>query len=134
MKEQAGLKVFVVDEDDFCLNMYQQYLANLGCCNVHIFSSASECLHNLEGKPDLIFVDHDMEEMKGVEVLQQIKSYNPDIYVVMISGHDDKQAAFTAQKNGAFDYILKGDYEEKSIASILTKINAINTYLRKRPG
>jgi len=58
-------------------------------------------------KPDLIFCDIKMPGIDGIEVLQSIMQKNPDLPVVMISGHGTIETAVEAVKKGAYDFIQK---------------------------
>lgn len=60
-----------------------------------------------EQKPDLILCDIKMARMDGLEVLSKMQEIDPDIPVVMISGHGTIDTAVEALKKGAYDYISK---------------------------
>lgn len=55
----------------------------------------------------LVLCDIKMPELDGMEVLQQILTINPEIPVVMISGHATIETAVDAVKKGAFDFLSK---------------------------
>ena len=48
-----------------------------------------------------------MPKVDGIEVLAYVKNNNPDVPVIMISGHGDLKTAVMAMRKGAFDYIEK---------------------------
>lgn len=56
---------------------------------------------------DLLLCDIKMPKMDGVEVLEAVKKFKPEIPVVMISGHGDLDTAVNTMRMGAFDYISK---------------------------
>ncbi|MEY2962850.1 MAG: hypothetical protein RL754_111 [Bacteroidota bacterium] len=60
-----------------------------------------------DGSWDLVFCDIKMPQMDGVEVLAKMMSVNPDVPVIMISGHGDINTAVDCLKKGAFDYLPK---------------------------
>lgn len=131
MNSLSTQKIFIVDDDAFCLSMYQQYLESAGFTDLTCFSSGTECLNHLTDKPDIIFLDHGMEILNGIEVLKKIKRFNPDIYVVFISAQDDVATAVSSLKYGAFDYIVKGENEFQKIKTVLDKIHAVKELLKK---
>ena len=56
-------------------------------------------------KPGLVLLDIWMPQIDGIGLLKEIKKQQPDINVVMISGHGNIHTAVTATKFGAFDFI-----------------------------
>jgi DNA-binding NtrC family response regulator len=56
---------------------------------------------------DLIFTDLKMPGMNGIEVLKAVKTLQPDVPVIMITGYATVDTAVEAMKNGAQDYIAK---------------------------
>jgi UDP-3-O-acyl N-acetylglucosamine deacetylase len=48
-----------------------------------------------------------MPQVDGIGLLKEIKTQEPDIHVVMVSGHGNIHTAVTATKFGAFDFIEK---------------------------
>ena len=60
-----------------------------------------------QNKFDLILCDIKMPKMDGIEVLEEIMKINPEIPVIMISGHGNIETAVEAIKKGAFDFIEK---------------------------
>jgi polysaccharide export outer membrane protein len=133
--EKVSLNIFLVDDDQFFLQMYQLQLKSLGFETVSIYNNGAECLDNLFHKPDIIFLDHSMDVLNGLEVLQKIKRLNPDIYVIFISAKENMEAALNSLKYGAFDYIIKGENDLENIKKVLEKIIDIKILLaRKQTG
>lgn len=102
-----NLKFFIVDDDKFCAMVYDQYLRNHHYEDIISYTSGEECLDELYQNPDIIILDHNMEELNGFEVLKKIKRYDPNIYVIMVSAQENIDTAVNALKYGAFDYLVK---------------------------
>tara|TARA_R110002050_G_scaffold141251_1_gene266250 strand:+ start:354 stop:788 length:435 start_codon:yes stop_codon:yes gene_type:complete len=135
MIQDTDLRIFVVDDEPFYLNFFQQYVVNLGYEDVSIFEDGNDCLMALNQNPDVIFLDFNMDSLNGYEVLKKIKRYDPNIYVVIISGQDKIEPAIEVLKHGAFDYIQKGDYEEIKIKEVLQRILEVRDLMvRTKPG
>jgi len=60
-----------------------------------------------EEKPGLILLDIWMPRADGIGLLKEIKTKEPELNVVMISGHGNIHTAVTATKFGAFDFLEK---------------------------
>ncbi|GAB4381588.1 MAG: sigma-54 dependent transcriptional regulator [Salibacteraceae bacterium] len=56
---------------------------------------------------DAVLCDIKMPGMDGIEVLEKLQGMNPDIPVIMISGHGTIDTAVESLKKGAYDYISK---------------------------
>ncbi|MGE3171204.1 MAG: sigma-54-dependent transcriptional regulator [Planctomycetota bacterium] len=68
----------------------------------------------------LVVSDVKMPRMTGIELLTAVKSRDPDIEVVLITGYPEIQAAVAAIKRGAFDYLTK-PYSEKDLLERVAK-------------
>ena len=62
-----------------------------------------------ERRPSMVFLDIWLQGSKldGLELLEVVKKDNPDLPVVMISGHGNIETAVSAIRNGAYDFIEK---------------------------
>lgn len=125
-------KIFLVDDDTFCLDMYEQHLRNLEFQDISKYQSGPDCLNSLTEYPDIIFLDYKMDTLNGFEVLKKIKRFNPNINVVMVSGQEDLQAAVDALKYGAFDYIIKNDRELIKIEQVINRISNLDMAVKKQ--
>ncbi len=56
---------------------------------------------------DVVLCDIKMPKLDGIEFLEKARDINPDIPIIMISGHGNIDTAVEAVKKGAFDYISK---------------------------
>ena len=87
--------------------------------------------------PDLVLLDIWMPGIDGIETLQEIKKDNPNIQVIIITGHGTIETAVKATKLGAFDLIEKPLSIDKVIVAINNALNfrrleEENKYLRKK--
>ena len=82
-------------------------------------------------RPHLVFLDIWLQGSKldGLQLLEQIKKDNPELPVVMISGHGNIETAVAAIKRGAYDFIEK---PFKSDRLILVATRALETSRLKR--
>ena len=79
--------------------------------------------------PKVIFLDYQLGDVNGLEILKKIKAVNPDTFVFFMSGQDKIEIAVNALKFGAIDYIIKNDdAKDKIIKSYnLNEYSSANT-------
>jgi DNA-binding NtrC family response regulator len=116
------MKIFVVDDDIFCITLYEQFLRNLGYTNITSFNAADDCLHQIKEQPALVFMDYNMEGMNGIEALRKIKAFNQHILVYIISGQENKQVAMEARQYGAMDYVIKSSLSPDKMATTMQRV------------
>src|SRR5580698_4048195 len=61
----------------------------------------------LSASYDIVICDVKMPKMDGIEFLEKARAANPDVPIIIISGHGNIESAVEAVKKGAFDYISK---------------------------
>jgi len=133
MKTVNNLKIFCVDDELFTLQLSEQVLKNLEYTDVSIFQNGSDCLAHLNENPDVVFLDYNMSGLNGLDVLKEIKKYNPSIYVVMLSAQTNKEITLETIDYGAFTFMKKEGNLHDNLASIMDKIapriSAVQSFL-----
>lgn len=84
-------------------------------------------------QPDVIFLDIDMPGLNGLEALESIRKFAPEVIVVIITAYDVFQYAQTAIYYGVYDYLLK-PFTPAKIKQLLNRIQETlqsNAYLQK---
>ncbi|MBI1297046.1 EAL domain-containing protein [bacterium] len=75
---------------------------------VHV-SRFIEALDLFEQKNfDLVLLDLSLPDSQGLETLVRFRHFNPEIPIVVLTGHDDQETAVEALRKGAQDYLVKG--------------------------
>lgn len=132
MSNSNTFKIFLVDDDAFCLNLYQQFLNKLGYNDIECYNGGKDCLDNLLKRPTIIFLDYYMDDMNGIDVLQAIKIFDDSIYVVFISGQEDVEIAVAALKYGAYDYIVKSKINPALLQTTIDRL-VLEKGISKKP-
>lgn len=119
MYEKDPVKIFVV-EDDPAYTKFLNYVLGLNPdYEVEYFTTGRQCLDNLHKKPDVITLDYSLPDQPGEKVLEQIRNYDPNINVIIVSAQEKIGTAVELLKAGAYDYITKDqDTKERLFASI----------------
>ena len=101
-------QILIVDDEMDMLQLLKRSLEPDLNCKVETALSGEQALQLLERKIfDLVLADIKMPGMDGLELLELIKRENPDLTVVMMTGHGDIDMAVKAMKSGAYDFITK---------------------------
>jgi len=109
MLEEDEVKVFAV-EDDPTYTKFLKYVMGLNPdLETKFFSSGQDCLNSLYEKPKIITLDYTLPDLPGEEVLKRIKSYDPSIFVIIVSAQEKIGTAIDLLKMGAYDYIIKNE-------------------------
>jgi UDP-3-O-acyl N-acetylglucosamine deacetylase len=108
VEELAAPKtILVVDDEDGVRESVREVLSDEGYRVVDT-ADGTQVLDIIKSeRPELVLLDIWMPQMDGIGLLKEIKSKEPDINVVMVSGHGNIHTAVTATKFGAFDFIEK---------------------------
>lgn len=103
----AEQTILVVDDEERVRESVREVLSDEGYRVVDT-ADVTRVLDIIEEeKPGLILLDIWMPQADGIGLLKEIKSKEPELNVVMISGHGNIHTAVTATKFGAFDFLEK---------------------------
>jgi DNA-binding NtrC family response regulator len=121
------IKLFLVDDDALFLKSLEiEFLQNADF-TIETYATGELCMKNLSHNPDVIILDYhldgiDKNAMNGVETLDKIKAFNPDIPVVMLSSQDKIDVAINCMHHRAFDYVVKSETAFVRLQKIITTI------------
>lgn len=129
--------VLIVDDEQSIVQSLSGLLSDEGF-EVSTAVNGYDALKAIESQsPDLVLLDIWMPGMDGIETLKEIKKINPQIQVIIITGHGTIETAVKATKLGAFDLVEKPLSIDKIILSINNALNyqrleEENKYLRTK--
>ncbi|MBH1940115.1 response regulator transcription factor [Mobilitalea sibirica] len=128
------IKILVVDDIADIREYFSMILSKEPDMDVvGLASSGVEAIQKArELKPDVILMDIQMEtRTAGIDATNAIKSFNPNIRVIILTIHEEDEFLFQAYCAGVMDYIVKTD----SITQILNSIRTVYANkLMLRPG
>jgi DNA-binding NarL/FixJ family response regulator len=109
------VKVALVDDNMVNRNTFIRKIQTFDDLEV-VFTApnGSSCLEHLkalpkEKRPQVLFVDLEMPNMNGVQLIQVAKVLYPSLYFIVLTIFDDDERIFEAIKAGANGYLLKDD-------------------------
>lgn len=102
-----GNLVRLIDNDPDLLETLEQSLRISGFAP-EPFASGADALNGLgPDYPGVILSDVRMPEIDGMQLLGKIRNIDPDLPVILMTGHGDIDMAVSAMRNGAWDFITK---------------------------
>jgi len=106
------IEVLVVEDDLFSQTLIKKVLS--AQYNLSIAGDGKGALLNfVKSAPDIVFLDIELPDVNGHEVLKKIKAMDPDAFVVMFSGNGDRENIMTAIDLGAQGFVGKPFAKEK---------------------
>jgi DNA-binding NtrC family response regulator len=100
-------KVLLVDDEVEFVEPLAERMRARGM-NVSTTTSPTDALARTENESfDAIILDLMMPEMDGLQTLEAIKKKNPDIQVILLTGHATVEKGIEAMKQGAMDFLEK---------------------------
>ncbi|HBS86027.1 MAG: histidine kinase [Bacteroidetes bacterium GWF2_38_335] len=127
MKNENKIKLFLVDDDVVFLKMLEiEFLRNADF-EIETFATGELCISKLSHNPDIIILDYlldgvEKNAMNGIATLDLIKSYNPDLPVIMLSAQDKIEVAVDCMHHKAFDYVVKSETAFIRLKKIISTI------------
>ena len=100
-------RILVVDDEQI-IRESLSFILKKETYNVEEAANGKDALAKHEANPfDIIITDIEMPEMKGVDLLKQIRQRTPQTLVIIITAFGSVETAVLALREGAADYILK---------------------------
>lgn len=119
-------KIFIVEDDQFYANLLENEIVKNKAGKVEVYNSGEKFLESLFKSPDVVLLDHHLGTMLGIEVLKEIKAFNPNIQVIFLSAQEKLQVAIDSLKYGAYDYVEKNDSTFTRIILSIKRIGKFN--------
>jgi len=106
-------------DDDAALRRVLQFKLQQKGYDVTVAVDGAEALERLkEGAFDLLLSDMRMPRLTGIELLDRVRTVQPDLEVVLMTAYAEVSQAVQAVKLGAFDYLTKPFEDEQLFVTI----------------
>jgi len=130
-------KVLVIDDDrDMCILLHR-FLKRRGY-EVFDFTSVKKAYEWLAGdKPDIVLCDLKLENISGLQVMQELHEKHPALPFIIMTGYSDVKSAVEIMKQGAYDYVTKPLFPDEILITIQkaleNKEDEKNVFSQKKP-
>src|SRR3990172_6656003 len=85
-----------------------------------------------EANPDIVLLDVWLTGMDGIQTFQELRAVNPDLPVIIISGHANIEIAVKATRMGAYDFLEKPLSMEKVLLAVYRALEKRNLEIENR--
>jgi two-component system NtrC family response regulator len=125
-------KVLIIDDEQKLRTLLGRILNLEGYATVEASTIAAATKTLAGEKPDIVLCDVKLPDGNGVDFTKTVKSQYPLIEVILLTAYGNIADGVQAMKNGAFDYITKGDDNDKIIPLLGRAVEKLQ--LQKRVG
>lgn len=131
--------VLIIEDEPILAKNIKAYLSRYSY-EVMVAFNGEEGLAAMHSfQPSVVLLDFHLPNMDGLQVLERLRNHDPDIKVIMITGHGSVEVAVQAMKAGACDYLSKPVVlcELKLLLEKITeheKLEKNYDYLRNKAG
>jgi DNA-binding NtrC family response regulator len=130
------IKIAIIEDDLYyntVLYMYMKKLSQSSDFNniefeIKKYFNGREFVKNMDRDLDIVLLDYYLDDldsnepMNGAEVLKIIKDKAPNCHVIIISSQQNIVTTVELLKNGAYDYIEKGNFSVNRVWSLVQKL------------
>jgi DNA-binding NtrC family response regulator len=103
----ASERILIVDDEEGMRRLLSRVLTREGY-DTSTVSSGAEALRLVANERfDLVVTDIKMPEMDGLQLLEELKEYEPSLPIIVITAYGTIENAVQALRSGAYDYIAK---------------------------
>jgi len=118
----TDMTVLIVDDEPTVTRLAKTMLTDLDVAQVFVANDGREALDFLglfEDDIDVIVCDWNMPRMSGFELLQQIRTVDPSMPFVMLTGRNDMDSIVAARDQKVSSYLLK-PFSQEQLAQLRT--------------
>ena len=103
---ERKIKVLMVDDEDQFRATTEKLLTRRGF-EMIMAESGKKAIEKMSQHPDVVILDIKMPDMDGHQTLREMKKIDPELPVIMLTGHGEVNSALQARHEGALDYLSK---------------------------
>ena len=126
------MKILIIDDEEFVRLTLERLLREEGC-DVHTAPGGQSGIERLgEQRFDCVITDLRMPGLDGRAVLRWVRDQQPDVDVIVLTGHGDVSDAVSAIKDGAWDFLVKDiPFDGAAVKAALAKLRTVRDLRRE---
>src|ERR1043166_3263623 len=120
--KRALIKLLLIEDEDSYSDLVEVVLADALTSEFafHRFRNLQDALEQLAAsKFDVVVLDLTLPDEIGIETFRRVHASSPHLPIVVLSGVDDQKIALQAVREGAQDYLVKGQVDGKMLIRVI---------------
>ena len=133
MMNQAPLQVLLVEDNSGDARLFREMFGKEKAGSfelTHVLRLSEALSHLAQGGTDVVLLDMGLPDGHGLDTVRRARAIAPEVPVIVLTGLDDEVLAAEAMKEGAQDYLIKGQIESRALPRALR--HAIERYRMQR--
>jgi two-component system, OmpR family, response regulator len=119
MHLQASSGIFIVEDNLLNQQLIARELESFGE-PLFFYTTGEHCIANLCRHPSIVVLDYNLDgEINGLETLEEIRKFDPSIFVVLFSSQKDVHSHENLRRYGSFDFIEKKEQSFSMLRQLL---------------
>jgi signal transduction histidine kinase len=132
-KAQAPLQVLLVEDNSGDARLLREMFGKEQAGSfelTHVLRLSEALSHLAQGATDIVLLDMGLPDGHGLDTVRRARAIAPGVPLIVLTGLDDEVLAAEAMKEGAQDYLIKGQIESRALPRALR--HAIERYRMQR--
>jgi two-component system OmpR family response regulator len=106
---QASQGIFIVEDNLLYQQLIARELESFGG-QLFFYTTGEHCIANICRRPSIVVLDYNLDgEINGLETLEEIRKFDPSIFVVLFSSQKEVYNNENRKRYGYFDFLEKKD-------------------------
>ncbi len=119
---KPALKVLLVEDNALDAVLFQEMFSKEPRGSIemtHLLRMQDAEAHLAKAEVDIVLLDMGLPDAHGLDTLRRARAVAPDVPMIVLTGLEDEMLAGEAMKEGAQDYLIKGQIENRALPRAL---------------
>ncbi len=126
--------IFLIEDNIVYKDLIVGHLQSKKYKNIRTFTTANDCVKELNLKPDVIVLDYSYGGISGLDLMRKVKEDNPQVDFIFISGQNDIEVAVNLMKLGAADYVVKNEKAPYRLVNAIEQLSLATKNKKMKQG
>ena len=134
--DELPIKIFLIEDDPGDVDLIKELLTpetnpSFSLQSVNRLQTAIKQFTQLDA--DIILLDLSLPDSQGLKTFQEVHRQEPNIPIVVLTGLNDETVALESVRQGAQDYLVKGQINGKMLSRPSSRISPLTQFFALSP-